>query len=381
MITINDTYKISELISSIIFYGLVRGYSYSSIEERMMRSEVIRDLENGDSSFLYKTNIEEIVQKMYALPEEVLFLGESNSLSMWLGDIYTKLFFKKNKSFSYLFLYYPLNKAIDDYDIYHEMDINQLIKHFSEIEKENTIISLLLKKRGLKVRELSALADVNINTIVSYTRDNENVYNAKYQTIYEMSNILNINPNIFIKRINNFTNSEMYAFDKTNPIYRLYLAYYLASYFDKEIAETKYDQVDNNLVNSDSVFSAIWTSPTIGGLYTPNKNEEISKLVKEYKANHKDNKKTTLVIFEFNQISDNLDSFLDLINEGFYKIIIINQCYYFSLSKNKKIRKEILDFVNEASIRKAKAKMSEIAKKYPDCFLVKIEADSLLRIN
>lgn len=358
MITVNDTYKISELISSIIFYGLKRGYSYSSIEERMMRSEVIRDLENGDSSFLYKTNIEEVVQKMYALPEEVLFLGESNSLSMWLGDIYTKLFFTKNKSFSYLFLYYPLNKAIDDYDIYHEMDINQLIKHFSDLEKENTILSLLLKKRGLKVRELSSLADVNINTIVSYTRDNENVYNAKYQTIYEMSNILNINPNIFIKRINNFTNSEMYAFDKTNPIYRLYLAYYLASYFDKEIAETKYNQVNSNLVNSDSVFSAIWTSSTIGGLYTPNKNEEISQLVKEYKANHKDNKKTTLVIFEFNQISDNLDSFLDLINEGFYKIIIINQCYYFSLSKNKKIRKEILDFVNEASIRKAKAKMS-----------------------
>ena len=357
MISANDIYNISTLLSGMFFYGLANDYSSSSIEERISHSQVISDLENGDSSFLHHKQSDEIVKTIYHLPEDTYILAETNVLSLWLGEIYTKLFFIKNKSFSYLFLYLPLDRAIWAFDIYHEMDFNQLLNLFNDFEKKNTILSLLLKKRNIKIRELSALTRININTIVSYTRSNENIYAAKYQAIYDISSVLRVNPNIFIRRINNYTNSEMYIFDKTNPIYRLYLAYYLACYFDSDIASAKYEQLeDNKLVNENSIFIAIWTDPAKEGLYTPNKNEDIIRLVMDYQTNHQDINKTILVVFEFNQTSDKLDYYLKLKEQGFYKIIIINQLYYFMISESKQYRKEILDFVNQICIKNAKEK-------------------------
>lgn len=358
MINTNDVNRITNIFSDLFFYGLSRGYSYSAIEERIAKSDIVRDLENGDAYFLNQKNPEDIAKEIYNIPEKIDYLMESNALAMWLGDIYTKLFFRKNKSLSYLFLYFPLENAIDAFDLYHEIDVTQLLKRFDEIEKDNTILSLLLKKKGLKARELSALTRININTVVSYKRSNENVYNAKYQHIYQISSVLKVNPNIFVERINNYTNSQMYDFDKDNPTYRLYLAYYLACYYDKEIAETKYKQVNNTLVNGDNVFAVIWTNPPKEGLYTPNDNKEIELLVKEFKNGHQNSEKTILVVFEFSQISDETNYYLPIRKYGFKKVIVINQLYCFILSQDKYLRREITDTINEACIRNAKEKVS-----------------------
>lgn len=358
MINVNDLYEISSLLSDIFFYGLAYDYSSSSIEERIVKSEIAKCLEEGDSSLLFQKNPEEIVQDVYRLPEEVLFVAESNSLGEWLGEMYTKLFFKKNKSFSYLFLYLPLEEAINLFDLYHEMDGNQLLKRFEELEKKNTILSLLLKKKRIKIRELSALTNINVDTIISYTRSNSHIYNAKYQNIYSISSVLKINPNIFVERINNYTNSEMYSFDKTSPLYRLYLAYFLASYFDGDIAKTKYQLVDNTLVSKNDVLAVVWTEPIGGPLHSTNKNDEVLKAANEYKNSHKDISNTVLVIFEFNQISDEIDYYLPLKEYGFKKVLIINQMYFFSISSDRHLRREITDTINEASIRNAKEKVN-----------------------
>lgn len=358
MINVNDIYKVSNIFSDIFSYGLIHGYSCSSIEERIVRSDIVRDLENGDSSFLFKKNAEDVVKDLYHFSIDIDYLMESNALMMWLGDAYTKLFFSKNKSFSYLFLYFPLEKAIDAFDLYHEMDMTQLLKRFDEMEKSQTILSLLLKKRQLKARELSALTRISVNTIVSYKRSNINVYNAKYEHIYKISSVLKVNPNIFAKRVNNYTNSQMYDFDKKNPLYRLYLAYYLACYFDKDIAETRYEQIDNALFSNRGVFTVIWTGPSQDGLYTPNQNEEIVTLVRKFKKDYQIIENTILVIFELNQISEEINYYLSIRDYGFQKVIIINQCYFFMISKDKYFRREITDTINESCIRNAKEKVN-----------------------
>ena len=329
MININDLNRINHLFSAIFSYSVFYSYSYSYLEKQIANNFFIASLESGDASFLNNYAYDQIIDSIFNKEITADLINESNSLTNWLGEIYPYLSFRLNKSFSYIFLYLPIAEAIELFDVYHEMDISQLVKYFNSLTEKKTILSLLLKKRNMTAYELSVLTNIKYNTIINYTRNNNQIYEAKYETIYRLSNVLKVPANTFVRNINNYTNSNAYSFDKNNIKYRTYLAYYLSSYFSKDIRHNDYQYINNALINRHDVFMLL------------SKDIDINAF----------NLEITCALFS-NDID--VDKYQKLLNGKIKKIVLVNELSVIIISKNQIIKKEMTNTLFEAANNLAK---------------------------
>lgn len=322
MISVYDIDIAIEYLSKLIYYGLENRYSFKNIEEIITASDFNKELELGDASILYNLTNEDIIKQAYKINNDISI--HNDVLSMWLGEIYIKLFFALTKSFNYLFLYFPIEDAIKAFNVYHEMDFSQIINHFQNLTNHKSILSILLKNKNISARELSLLTSIKYNTIISYTRDNENIYNAKYEKIYLISHALKVNPNIFLKKIN-ISTIKTFAMEQ-NDLHNYYCHYatFITCYFDSSIKNRgsfDYIEIDNF--------------------------KNLKTLIDSYHVN-----KNILVIFiNDDNIDDNL---LSSSNIKYEKIIIINQSTYLSITKNKKYKRIIPDVLYESASNYAK---------------------------
>lgn len=338
MISINDVENISNILSMTFFYGFSHNYSENTIEECIINNHFYQQLENGDSSFLINYTDEDILGSVYERRINDKELLETNTLSFWLGDVYSKIFLRFNKSFSFIFLYLPLAKAIELFPIYHEMDFSQTLNYFEELTTRNSILSLLLKKRNISISELSLLSDINYNTIVSYTRNNEFVYNAKFDSIFRISQILDVNINIFAKNINNYVDTSIFDLEDKDPTYRLYLALFIASYFDKSIIPNDFIYQKGTLYDGEHLF--------IVKINKSKDKDSIYKIIKEYVDEEKDVSDTIITIFDTNNDDKDTSILKPLLDFGYDKVIVINNYYFFEISKEKLIVKEMNYLLN-----------------------------------
>lgn len=243
--------EIINRLAAIITYGLNEGYSFTSIEEHITSSSFINELENNKYNIELK--IENIVSTTYdtSLIEQV----EISFKGLFLAESYFKLFINFNKSFEYIFLYWPLEYFIERYDIYHEMDFSNLKRDFIKQINETPLIKKIAKKRQIKLVEISKLTGISENTIDKLSRNDEAIYMTSFNNIYKLSKLFEVKENLFIKNLGVYLDSSIYLFDKTNDDFRNYLGLYYANYFDKRINENnfKYNKTENCFVSNNDI--------------------------------------------------------------------------------------------------------------------------------
>ena len=358
MINVNDVPRISELFAAAFFYGFRFGYSVKSVEEKLLHSAYMETLENGDASFLNRESVEAMVGKIYETEDASIDTLQINSLSLWLGDLYTKIFFSFHKSFSFIFLYLPLEEAIRMFPLFHEMDFSQALHYFEERTYQASILKLLLRQRKMRPWELSILTGIKYNTVVSYVRDNAFIYQAKADSVYKISHILGVKFNVFMETIPNFTNSEMFEFDKTNPAYRSYLGLLFAAYDSVALAARhfEYHPDSNDFHSENQILKVLWTSIVSSPLEAETENKEIEAIVQGYVKDIPDAKRKDhfLIIFEYSQISRNPKPYQHLIERyGVEGILLINAENMLWISSKCSII-PISDTMNNALIKRAK---------------------------
>lgn len=303
MISANSYQTIENILAQVFFLGFHYGYSSTRIEECIISNKYILSLENGDDSFLNKDSLDDIIKSFFGININDEDLLKTNSISLWLGYVYTHLFFVLNKSFSYLFLYFTIDDALDRFDIYHEMDLGQIDRYFGELQKNNSIIDLLLKKHHISSHEFSVLTGINRNTLIHFQRSNTNLYKAGFASIYRISHSLNENINLFIACINNFTNTSAYDFDQYNQEYRSYLGHLIGAYFSTDIFKEDYQyQKDTNLFLSKSQSLKVLLTNQLNTNNLKTNLDNFKQTIKDYVINLSDQQRRhlTVVVFEYN---------------------------------------------------------------------------------
>ena len=316
-------------MANIISYGLVKEYSLEVIEDRISFSDMFRRLENSDSSFLNERTMHQEIGLIYSRDIDVDLYENKTSIAYWLGEAYIRLFFKFHKSIFYIFLYFPLEDMINAYHLYHEMDWSELYSFFKEKTESKTLLTMLIKKRGLSVNKLSTLTGISINTIQYYCSNDNHLFEAKYAYIDQIALALKVNSNLFLKEIHNYTNSSEYDFDRTNPFYRSYLGLNYVSYYSLEIKNRNYklDKANNVFISGNKYLKVLWTKSEKLIESTERLNEQIAKLINNYSkvVSQKNRSNTILVVFEFNKTSKNIKPYLSQMKYGYEKIFIVNQ--------------------------------------------------------
>ena len=359
MIPSDRVHSLYNWFAQIFYYGFRDRYSLTYMEENIANSRLVSILENGGyEKDIDRFSFEEYIYDIYKEQIKLDSVYKVDDLSIWVGEAYLRLFYHFNKSFSYIFLYFPISLMVDSYGIYHEMDFSQLYDYFTLLTQKKSLLSLLLKKKGLTINNLSVLTGISVNTIKYYCKSEKNIYDASFENITDVAHVLDVNVNIFKNRISNFTYSGHYNFDKTNKAYRSALGYFLACYFSKEINEEKYkyNQKDNIYKSNDNYLKVIWSKTTLDD-HDSGYNAEIESSIKEYikTIKSKDIPNTTLVVFEFNQISKDYHPYTYLNKYGFKKILILNVEYCLEINKTRSSQKYIRDDVNSVFISRAKA--------------------------
>ena len=366
MIKADSLSRLYQYFTAIIGYGVRKQYSFESIEEFVSYSETFRRLEQSDDSFLSQRTINQEIAVVYCLDAPVSDVVDSDTVLIWVGQAYMRLFFHFNKSIYYIFLYIPLGEMLQLYSLYHEMDWNQLFDLFTQKMSEVTLLRKLLNKKKLSVNKLAQLSNISEATINYYCLKDSNIYEARYAYIDAIALVLKVNTNLFLKKIHNYVDYGRYEVDKHDPIFRSFLGLYLASYFCGDINNRKYSYlVENNTFQfNENQLSVVWTESSRFANITESKNPAIIKIVEEHceMIPFGFRKNYILVIFEYNQVSESVKAYKCLIDFGFDKIIIINQSNILCVYKNY-WQSYISDSVNKMMIEKAKTKTAEIKQK------------------
>lgn len=192
--------KYIDNLAQLISCSLYLSSTPEAVEDRLLKSQFIKDLENSDESFLNEP-LEYIFINTFNADPPIKVFGLFNSCFYWVSEVYVRLFIKYKKSFSYLFLLLPLRKCVELFELYHQMDFKETYDLFENIMNKTKILPSLIKKNNLTMHSLSEVAKINYNSIDAYCRSDEKLFGASYKTMISLSKVLNVNLNIFLKEI------------------------------------------------------------------------------------------------------------------------------------------------------------------------------------
>lgn len=328
-------------LAAIITYGLNEGYSYKSIEEHLVSSPFINALENNEYDIGLK--IEKAVEDAYAVSLNTR--ADISIVGLFLAESYSRLFFYYNRSFEYIFLYWPLSWFADRYSIYHEMDFSNLKSDFESMVKGTTLLKKLAKERQMKLSEISKLTGISENTIDKYSRDDKYLYGASHSNIYKLATLFRVKENIFISNLAVYLDQSVFLFDKSTKDYRNYLGLYFAYYFDNRINEANftYDK-DNGCFKSKDGMKLV----VIADIFS---NLSLARL-----RNLADSE-TYVVIIPSAFFGD--ESWFDYLEElNALDVFVLTQEFVYIVKKKRK--KEITDIINRSLIIRAKEKASSL---------------------
>ena len=346
MINSSNLYRLYDLLGEMIFFGFANHFSSEYIEESVASSLMFEKyLDKGDDSFLNNLSQLEIFKGTYKNFEIIdEDLHKLNTISMWLGEAYLRLYFKYHKSISFIFMYFPLDKMSYMFDVYHEMDWTQLYKYFLEEVERKSVLTLLLKKRQLTAYELSVLSGIKYQTIKNYCRSNKSIYNASFTNISKISSIIKINSNVFMEEISNFIDASYLDLKTKNIEYLSNYAYHIISYFDKEVGEKdfKYDS-KLEILKADETYLKILQLDTT-------ENNEINNKIKEQEHNSKVKVSNLYLVFF---VPVDLDELKILFNK-FKKVFVLSPQSLVIVENGNISRVTISSLLHESAISLSK---------------------------
>jgi len=240
MIKIFEKEQIEQRFAAILTFGFNKGYTFNSIEEIIKSSPFIYDLEKGVLNL--NKSLEEVIKDTYI--EDIKFTDISFE-ALFIAESYIRLFFDINKSFEYIFLYWPLDYFMNHYNVYHEMDYSSFKNDFDSEVSQTSLFKKLCKKYKYSNKDISRLTGININTLNKYSVSDNAIYNASYENIYLLSKVFNINKNVFIRNTYIYLDDSVIR-DKLNDTrYKSYLGLYYVLYFDKTLSDDSYTYISN----------------------------------------------------------------------------------------------------------------------------------------
>ena len=199
-----DYYKIQDIRDTFARYFVIAIHNkmhLTAFTDYLANSDYVKNIENGNLIEISDISVEEgyhsIVGNNIARDDSFGIYNDA----YWCGYCYFELFLMLRKPFSYLFLKLPLEKMLDLYNVYHEMDISQLVDYFHDKEKEETILRLLCKRYRCSINKLSKATGISVNTLNKYRSSDQSLYNASFQNIYKISVFFKTPISLFVEEL------------------------------------------------------------------------------------------------------------------------------------------------------------------------------------
>ena len=192
-----DLNKVKYVFARLFVVAIQNMVHPTAFTHALEKSDFLKKIESDKYDDYFNKSILDIYESVTGS-----MLGEDDGFGVfndafWSAVSYFDLRLKTNKPFAYIFLKLPLEKLLDMYDVYHEMDFSSLLERFAELEKEKTILRALCEERHISLSKLSKGTGISANTLSKYNASDEALYKGSFQNIIEIATFLDVPISLF----------------------------------------------------------------------------------------------------------------------------------------------------------------------------------------
>ena len=193
-----DLVNVREVFGKIFVLAVNNKINLAAFENMLVKSNFVKSIEQNEYDNIFYDSLEKIFVSITSKSVNDTSYGVYND-AYWAGVSYFDLHYKLKKSFSYLFLKVPIEKMLNLYPVYHEMDFSSLLEEFEHIANQKTILQLLCKRKGVLLPKVAKSIGVSASTLVKYMYSDNSLYKASFQTVIKLVNYFEVPVNLFVE--------------------------------------------------------------------------------------------------------------------------------------------------------------------------------------
>ncbi len=183
-----------ETLAMVLSCGHTYKFSVEAIEKRIGYSPFFISFEKGVENTIIYENADSIVKRIYFDVDLSNYDFKLYNQSLWLSELYIRIQKEVNVTFEAIFIYLPINKGYEMFDLYHEMDFSHAVDYFKSLKEKTSIISILMKNKRIDVGSLSNASGLSYSMISSLRRRGKDITKVSASNFIQISSYLGVRP-------------------------------------------------------------------------------------------------------------------------------------------------------------------------------------------
>ena len=187
----NYLFEYINLFERVLSAAYQYKYHLPSVEHGIAYSPFFQSIERNDNGAPIIDEQTLIKQVLFELDINTMDVKTYNQC-LWAAESYIRIQKETGFTFELIFLYLPIKKMYQYFDIYHEMDFSQIIEEFNRLYSEQSILSILVSNYKYSIKEISDISKISYETIYSLKQRKRDVKKANVESIIILSSILHV---------------------------------------------------------------------------------------------------------------------------------------------------------------------------------------------
>ena len=190
----NEVYaqEYTDLLERVLSVAHKRNYCLRALERQISYSQFFRQIERSDNGLPPFIVDNDLVKEIY--PEINVSLADTPVYEqcLWAAEAYIRIQDSSKLSYEAIFLYIPIKKMYEYFDLYHEMDFIHIINEFYKLFKLNSVVGLLMKKYSISMKTVSKQIGIPYDSLYSYKSRRRDIKKMEAKSAYDLATLLRV---------------------------------------------------------------------------------------------------------------------------------------------------------------------------------------------
>lgn len=180
----------TSLFERVLSVAYEQKYSPAALEKQIAYSSYFRAIEEDKDAFAPVIAEKDIIKSVF--PEINVDLENVLQYNQcaWAAESYLRIQGDTGLTFETIFLYLPIQKMHQYFDLYHEMDFSQIINRFKELYAEKSILALLLARYRYPLTFVAEQTKIPYATLSSLKKRKRDIQKASIEMVASLARFL-----------------------------------------------------------------------------------------------------------------------------------------------------------------------------------------------
>lgn len=186
-------------LTAVLSIGYFFKYSTFVIEKRISESKYFNNFNKKFFSSDSYLTTEDIIKSIYFDAE----IDESTSGFIyneleWVAMFYVHVIEETNLGFEAIFCYAPIEKAMELFHLYHELDFSKAVEWFNEERSKTSIIKMIMKRSNMSNAYVSEKTNISPSMIDALKNRRRDIRKLDLERSLLLASTLNITVNTLL---------------------------------------------------------------------------------------------------------------------------------------------------------------------------------------